>query len=219
MYKKVFHKDYIELIIVIVLVLLVRAIVVEPFRVPSASMKPTLMIGDFIFANKFIYNIKFPFIEKYISVAEPQRGDVIVFYHDKTRYVKRLIGMPLDCIIYKNKFLYINSNLIKQKKKFCVYSKNDKNSCFVVEYLTSKKEYDIKIKTDYRYSLNDVFIKKDIFNDSYFVLGDNRDNSSDSRLFGVVDRFKIRGKALVIWMSFDLWKIDVRWDRLLKVII
>ncbi|HIH2763573.1 MAG TPA: signal peptidase I [Candidatus Azoamicus sp.] len=106
-YKKILSKEYIEIYIILILILIMRIMILEPFRIPSGSMQPTLLIGDFIFVNKFIYGINIPIINKNITIKNPQRGDIIVFKkNDKKNYIKRLIGIEGDKIIYKNK-IYI----------------------------------------------------------------------------------------------------------------
>ncbi|HFL8819478.1 MAG TPA: signal peptidase I [Candidatus Azoamicus sp. OHIO2] len=216
--KKILYKDYFELLIIIILVMLVRFIVIEPFRIPSASMKPTLITGDFIFAHKFIYALHVPFVKKCFNVTNPQRGDIIIFYNDNIRYVKRLIGVVSDLVVYKKKTLYLNNIRVKKKKIVCQYSYSSKKKCLAFEYLTPKNEYIIKIKNKH-YSYENDYVNKKLDVNYFFVLGDNRDNSHDSRVFGFVDRLKVRGKVIIIWISFDFYKIDLRWNRFLNVVI
>ena len=221
MYKNLFKKDYIDLFFIVVIIFFVRNFIVEPFRVPSGSMKPTLLVGDFIFAYKFAYTVKLPFINKYIDISNPCRGDVLIFYKNNIRYVKRLIGLPNDILIYKNKTLYLNRIKIKKKRLVCSLNKKKEfeMKCVMMEYLNSCKEYKIKLlKNDLMQYNNYEFFNKKVYYSSYFVLGDNRDNSEDSRVYGMIDKFKIKGKVIRKWISFDIKHLDIRWNRLFKVI-
>jgi signal peptidase I len=216
MYKNILFKEYFELILMIFVILIIRAIVIEPFRIPSSSMKPTLLVGDFILANKFVYNFKIPLINKACKITFPKNGDIVIFYKDGSRYIKRVIGVSGNFIFYRHKKIYINSIKVKTKKRACTYV-NKKNKCIVREYLTSKKEYELRIKVlDYNY-ISD-YLKQGIDYNNYFVLGDNRDNSSDGRFFGLINNLDIRGKAFFIWISLDVKKFDIRWNRIFKVV-
>ena len=209
-------KDFIEIIISLIIILIIRYTFIEPFRIPSESMKPTLLIGDFIFVNKFIYGINIPIINKKIYINTPEKGDIIVFKHDNKHYIKRLIGTPTDIVIYKNKKIYINNICIKKKyindKIYISNLNNIHEAINIKEYLNPKKEYHIK-NINNQNTKND-FLKIIIPLKSYFVLGDNRDNSEDSRSWGFVTKNKIKGKAFLIWFSININKIDIRWNRL-----
>lgn len=221
-YKNFLSKEYKEIYIIIALIITIRLFILEPFRIPSASMQPTLLIGDFIFVNKFIYGINIPIIKKKINVTHPKRGDLIVFKKsDKKHYIKRLIGIENDKIIYKNKKIYLNNvkikKIIKGKEKNLKNNHSTTEIKIIKEYLNPKKEYVIKNNsnnTNQKYSYSNVIIPKN----SYFLLGDNRDNSEDSRFWGFIKREQIKGKAIIIWFSIDKKKIDIRWNRILKYI-
>ena len=205
MEKKRFLKEYVEPIIIAVLIaLFVRTFIVQAFKIPSSSMEPTLLVGDYLLVNKFIYGTRFPFTDKKIlEFKKPRRGDIIVFIYPKDRskdFIKRVIGEEGEKVeIVQNK-IYINDQLIDDPWGY--YS--EKNP--LARYLPSMERY------------GPVVVPKD----SLFVLGDNRDNSQDSRFWGFVTLNEVRGKAFIIYFSLD-WPaksvIDkVRWARIGKLI-
>ncbi len=218
--EKIFSKEVIKVYIMIIFVLIIRYFVLEPFRIPSGSMNPTILVGDFIFVNKFIYGFKIPIINKKININIPERGDIIVFKKSNNiNYIKRLVGLEYDEILYKHKSLYINNIKIKTKYKYEEVNFNKNNIMLEIthikEYLNPKKEYYVQIYKnikDSKYNFSKIKLPKD----TYFVLGDNRDNSEDSRFWGTVHKEKIIGKAFLIWMSIDKDIIDIRWNRLIK---
>ena len=200
---------------ILIIVLITRVFIIEPFVIPSGSMKPTLLIGDFIFVNKFIYTIKIPIIEKNINISKPKRGDVIIFKQKETYFIKRIIGLPGDKIEYKNKKLYINK--IQIKHKYTGEIIKNTNSFNFEEIIDSKTIYNIYYNKNYKfnnYKHNNIEVPKF----SYFVLGDNRDNSDDSRYWGFVKEKNIIGKAFIKWLSFDNIENNIRWNRILKII-
>lgn len=220
-YKKFLSKEYIEIYVILILILIMRIMILEPFRIPSGSMQPTLLIGDFIFVNKFIYGINIPIINKQIKIKQPERGDIMVFKkNDKKNYIKRLIGLDGDKIIYKNKNIYINNIKIKKKIRYKESEIKKKESIkinILKEYLTPKKEYIIKNyahKDTQNYNYSNIIVPKK----SYFLLGDNRDNSEDSRFWGFINEKQIKGKAFIIWLSIDTKNFNIRWNRVLKYI-
>jgi signal peptidase I len=205
MEKKRFLKEYVEPIIIAVLIaLFVRTFVVQAFKIPSSSMEPTLLVGDYLLVNKFIYGTRLPFTDKKIfEFKKPRRGDIIVFIYPKDRskdFIKRVIGEEGEKVeIIQNK-IYINDQRIDDP--WGHYS--EKNP--LARYLPSMERY------------GPVVVPKD----SLFVLGDNRDNSQDSRFWGFVTLNEVRGKAFIIYFSLD-WPaksvIDkVRWARIGKLI-
>jgi len=215
-------KEYQNIFIILVLILSVRCFILEPFRIPSGSMQPTILIGDFIFVNKFLYNLNIPIINKKIKTNKPERGDIIIFKSKNNKnYIKRVIGISDDKIYYTKKKLYINDKLIKNKYK-CKKINFNKNNIIIEthlkkEYLNPKKEYYIQVYNNLnnpKYTYSNIKVPEN----AYFVLGDNRDNSEDSRFWGFVEEKNIIGKALIIWMSVDYKIIDIRWNRFLKVI-
>lgn len=216
--KIIKHKN---IILIIINILIIRSLIIEPFRIPSGSMMPTLLPGDFILVNKFCYGIKIPLIDKKIlNINKPERGDVVVFKHkNNKKYIKRIIGIEGDKIIYNNKKLIINNIEIKNK----TLSKNieiDKTLITEIiiskENLNPKKKY--KIQTYENIENHYKTIEIEVPKNSFFVMGDNRDNSEDSRVWGFVNENDLIGKALIIWSSFDLENYIIRTNRIIKKI-
>lgn len=211
---------------VILFVFLLRSFVVEPFKIPSGSMIPTLLIGDLILVNKFAYGIRLPIIDKKVlPVSDPQRGDVVVFRYPKdpsTDYIKRVVGIGGDVVEYRNKRLWINgvAQPVKQLDKYYdantfTYSLhfretlgnkqhqilNDANAPFQV---IGAQDFPNRNQCSYDASGFRCVVPKG----QYFMMGDNRDNSSDSRIWGFVQDHQIVGKAFFVWMNFsDLSRI------------
>ena len=203
---------------VFVVVLLLRSFLIEPFRIPSGSLEPTLLIGDFLAVNKFIYGIRLPVLEKkIINIKHPKTADIVVFRwppDPSYDYIKRVIGVPGDHITYHNKILTINGKIATQK--FVRYTTDPSSEQPVTLYRETLNgiEHDIFVRADMPAVDFDVTVPAD----HYFMMGDNRDDSADSRYWGFVGDEYIRGKALLIWMSWDS-KIDmVRWSRLGQLI-
>jgi signal peptidase I len=191
---------------VILIVLILRSFIVEPFRIPSNSMMPTLLTGDFILVNKFSYGIRLPVLNnKIIEVSAPERGDVVVFRFPKNPsidYIKRVVGVPGDRILYKNKKVYINNKLIKQEFKGTYEGVGSgimmTGSDLFTEHLD---DADHEILVDSR--RHNQVMNFQVPAGQYFVMGDNRDNSNDSRFWGTVPEENLVGKAFMIWMNWD----------------
>jgi signal peptidase I len=200
---------------VVLIVLLLRGFLAEPFRIPSGSMLSTLEIGDFILVNKFAYGIRPPvWNKKIIDINDPQRGDVIVFRYPENPsvdYIKRVVGVPGDEIAYYNKVLYINGKQIQQEP-LGVYQAGFPNLKRFKEQLDDV-EHDILINV--MYPAGDFVVK--VPPNSYFVLGDNRDNSRDSRFWGFVPDENLVGKAFMIWMNWE-WGNWPKWYRIGTII-
>ncbi len=198
---------------VILIVLLLRSFLVEPFRIPSGSMLPTLRIGDFILVNKFTYGMRLPVIDnRIINVGEPKRGDVIVFrYPDDPSidYIKRVVGLPGDLVSYRNKVLYINGKMMPQMPDGSYIGTYGQRLERRIEDLSGVK-HSILINPAYPSVNFTVTVPKQC----YFAMGDNRDNSRDSRYWGCVPEKNLIGRAFMIWMSWDAQDDSVRWGRI-----
>jgi signal peptidase I len=201
---------------IILIVLVIRSFIAEPFRIPSASMLPTLHIGDFILVNKFAYGIRLPVLNnKVVEVGKPERGDVFVFRfpkNPKIDYIKRVIGLPGDKIGYFNKTVYINGEAVEQEVK----PKDISLSGLVPEHVTllseklDGKQHDLLLDPDRRIVEGEMLVPEG----HYFAMGDNRDNSNDSRFWGAVPEENLVGKAFFIWMSWDWNTGGIVWNRL-----
>ena len=185
---------------VLVVVLILRSFLFEPFQIPTGSMIPTLLVGDFIVVNKFDYGVRLPVLRsKIIKVGEPKNGDVMVFIapNGEEYYIKRVIGIPGDRVRYENKRLYING--VEQKQEFLAKVPPDNPKLLLYKENLDGVEHVIQTNT-YR---DDRVQEWVIPPGQYFVMGDNRDESSDSRYWGTVPEQAIVGKAVAIWMHKD----------------
>lgn len=184
------------LLVALILALLIRAFVVQAFKIPSESMLETLLVGDHLLASKFAYGIKIPFTDTYIYKGdEPARGDVIIFEYPNdpsVDYIKRVVGLPGDVIEVRNKQLYRNGQPVRE-------------------------DYVRFAQPDRIEPVRDNFGPVTVPPGKYFVMGDNRDNSMDSRFWGFVNRSAIRAKAWRIYWSWGGLD-DIRWSRLGKLI-
>ena len=202
---------------VILAVLLLRSFLVEPFRIPSGSMMPTLEVGDFILVNKFTYGIRLPVLDaKVIDVGKPERGDVVVFRYPKDEtidYIKRVVGLPGDRIGYYNKVLYVNDEAIAQVPAGIYVGKGSGMSMSGASQRTEildAVEHDILVMPRSP-GLEGEFVVPAA---EYFMMGDNRDNSNDSRYWGTVPESHLVGRAFRVWMNWDSANGGVEWDRI-----
>jgi len=185
---------------VLLVVFILRSFLVEPFQIPSSSMVPTLEVGDYILVNKFIFGIRLPVIRtKVLSVEEPQRGDVMVFFPphmNDTYFIKRVVGLPGDTVSYRNKQLFINGERVERVPEAAAGLDSryrvDREALGVSNHLT---------QVDTGRPARDF--TEVVRPGHYFMMGDNRDNSSDSRVWGQVPEKDIVGKAFAIWMHWD----------------
>jgi signal peptidase I len=183
------------------LVLVLRSFVIEPFQIPSSSMVPTLKVGDFILVNKWTYGIRLPVIRnKIIALDSPERGDVMVFFppHEERYFIKRVVGLPGDEIHVLNGVLYINGD--KMTQKVLADEEPAPRSVVMTENLTGVEHAMQKRLLPTRLSQNFTAVVPE---GHYFMMGDNRDNSSDSRVWGPVPEERIVGKAFARWMFWD----------------
>ena len=190
---------------ILLLVFVIRTFIVEPFKIPSGSMMPTLIAGDFIAVNKFSYGLRLPVFNKLIfETGSPQRGDVFVFHYPKDPsidYIKRVIGLPKDKIRYENKKLFVNDVEVSQTyTSIYKYSIKQDLEVSAKEFLEDHGDYSHSILIHDIPSESVEFVVPD---GHYFAMGDNRDNSSDSRVWGFVPDELLVGKAFVIWLNFS----------------
>jgi signal peptidase I len=184
---------------VLAIVLVLRSFLVEPFQIPSGSMLPTLEVGDFILVNKFEYGLRLPVLgTKVVEIKDPQRGDVVVFKYPqdgKTNYIKRVVGLPGDTIRYEEKQLFINDEKVDERllANLAPYKLFEENLSGKTHQLI---EHQLRrnIEAEGEWTVPE---------ESYFVMGDNRDNSNDSRFWGVVPDSLVVGKAFAIWMQWE----------------
>ena len=206
---------------ILILVLGLRSFLYEPFRIPSGSLEPTLLIGDYIVVNKYKYGFRLPVIHwKILGLSEPKNGDIMVFRwppDEHIDYIKRVIGVPGDHIQYNNKKLRING--IEAKQVFVGYETviDENGGARKVEKRAEAINgvpHNIYIHPGQASPDIDLVVPPS----QYFVMGDNRDDSSDSRFWGFVPEANIVGRADAVWMSWDHFLTRVRWDRIGQVI-
>ena len=190
--KKPWYREWSEaMIVAVILALIIRTFLFQAFKIPSGSMLDTLLIGDHLLVNKFIYGTKLPFSDdRYLSIRNPERGDVVVFefpedegksYFKRRDFIKRVIGLPGDLIEVKAKQVYVNGQPFKIPQEL----HKDQE---MIPSVASPRDFVGPIKVP---------------NDSYFVMGDNRDYSFDSRFWGYVHKSKIKGLAFIKYWSWD----------------
>ena len=196
---------------VLFIVFFLRSFLVEPFQIPSGSMIPTLQVGDFILVNKFAYGLRVPVLNKtFIPVSKPKRGDVMVFFpphQPKTYFIKRVIGLPGDKIRYTNNVLYLNGVEVKQEFVKKGFPESGSPCAAMRQQLTHVNENLMGVvhkmqKCDQPSSLG-IDGSWVVEEGHYFMMGDNRDNSGDSRVWGTVSEDAIVGKAFAVWMHWE----------------
>jgi signal peptidase I len=194
---------------VLLIVLVLRSFVLEPFQIPSGSMLPTLEVGDFILVNKYDYGLRLPVLgTKIVSLGTPQRGDVMVFKYPKdgkTSYIKRVIGMPGDHIRYADKQLYLNGE--KVEETFLAKLAPE------LMYQQKLGSAEFRIYENMMRALNNGAGEWTVPSGHYFVMGDNRDNSNDSRFWGFVPDELVVGRAFAIWMQWTTLGSIPTFDR------
>ncbi|MBT8137507.1 MAG: signal peptidase I [Gammaproteobacteria bacterium] len=205
---------------IILIVLVIRSFLFEPFRIPSDSMMPTLLDGDFIFVNKYTYGLRLPVSNtRLVKFSDPDRGDVVVFRlptDPGTNFIKRVVGLPGDKVEYRNKQLFVNGERIPSEVNG-VYDGPGNNLPSgryrprVVHEELNGIRHDILLSPG-RNGKEGVFVVPE---GHYFLMGDNRDNSHDSRYPGVgfIPESKLVGKAVRIWMNWNLPHAAPIWNR------
>lgn len=198
--KRVIRETIESIVIALILALFIRTFVVQAFKIPSSSMEPTLLVGDHLLVNKFIYGIHIPFTDiRLFPFKKPERGDIIVFNFPKDPkkdFIKRVIAVEGDTVEIRDKKVYINGKPAE-----------DPHAFFAEETILPRV-------MDQRDNYGPVTVPKD----SLFVMGDNRDRSYDSRYWGFVDIKDVEGKALIIYWSWDSNKHIVRFRRIGDII-
>jgi signal peptidase I len=202
---------------ILLTVLLLRSFFAEPYRIPSGSDKPTLLVGDFLVANKFAYGLRLPVLHtKIFQVGEPQIGDIALFRfptNPSVNLIKRIIGVPGDHISYINKVLYINDKKAPQVLLGNTVDSNGEGTPWPVEIRQENLRGIIhKIYTRPNIPAEDFSVV--VPAGEYFAMGDNRDNSYDSRYWGFVSEKDLVGKAFAIWFSWNNDDHSIRWKRM-----
>lgn len=231
--KKSTFREYVEAILTAVLIaLVIRSFGIEAFKIPSSSMIPTLLIGDHIFVNKFIYGLRIPLTKiRFAEFSQPKRGDVIVFMYpegESKDFIKRVVGLPGDMINVSGTEVYVNGEKFARRDLTVSASGPDKKlDVSGSEYYKTIPFFAGWNRFDYfeeQIGKNDFIIQyeKNIYRrdgafevpeDSLFVMGDNRDNSSDSREWGFVPLENVKGKAMFVWLSLDKERGGIRLGR------
>ncbi|MBF0341397.1 MAG: signal peptidase I [Magnetococcales bacterium] len=215
--------EYYEAIaMAVAIAFMVRSFVVEPFKIPSGSMMPTLLVGDYLFVNKFAYGYRVPFTQKRILMTDPPRhGEIVVFEYpkDPTKdYIKRIVGLPGDRVAYRDKRLYINGQLVAQQVDGAYNYINEYDQRVESQRLTENlgsHPHAILVRP---MANMDQFTDEVIPADHYFVMGDNRDNSNDSRYWGLVPAHRLVGRAVALFWSWDRIEGKPRWERIAQLI-
>ena len=197
---------------VLLLVWFLRSFLFEPFRIPSGSMIPTLLVGDYIVVNKFAYGVRLPVLNnKMIDTQLPERGDVVVFRYpedERLNYIKRLIGLPGDRITYRNKQVYVNGELMSQEKVGDYQEPGNLAPAASQQQFLEDLDgvmHDILIRPQRRAGRERSWTVPE---GHYFMMGDNRDNSEDSRIWGFVPEANLVGRAERVWWHWNNWQPD-----------
>jgi signal peptidase I len=202
--RKSLVREYGEAIVIaIVLALVIRTLVVQAFTIPSGSMMDTLLVGDYILVNKFLYGAEMPFTDwRMPGLRDPERGDIIVFRYpqdEKRDFIKRIVGTPGDRIVIRGPEVWVNGERLAEP---------------YVKHTSVPSRQSGQLYCGYAYGCDPTVVPPH----SYFVMGDNRDNSQDSRYWGFVRQEKVKGKAFLIYWSWDGDRHWLRWWRLGKYI-
>ena len=226
-------REYAEALITAVLVaLLIRAFVIEAFKIPSGSMIPTLSVGDHIFVNKYIYGLRIPFTKhRILKLGEPKRGDVVVFIYpvdEGKDFIKRVVGLPGDRVRMEGQEVWVNGEKLKRLELEVEPYPGDKRRLAVrdgrlrtipsspgwrdfdyYEEQTGEADHVVQYEKNLDRMAYDTIVPEG----HYFVIGDNRDNSADSREWGFVPAENVKGKAMFVWLSIDRDHGGIRWHE------
>ena len=213
--KPVWREWLESLIVIAIIAIVIRSFIVAPFKIPSSSMVPTLEVGDYLFVTRYDYGFRIPLTDIQIAPERAKRGDIVVFDYPDDRsidYIKRIVGLPGDEIRYEDNKLFVNG------KKMPLVEKGPR------AYFLGDGSVDMSTVFEERlFDVNHEVLRKDfsikdgkwkVPADHYMVLGDNRNNSRDSRFWGFVPQSYLVGKAAIVWWSWDGAKGEVRWNRL-----
>jgi len=214
--SKPIWREWIEsLIVIAIIAIVIRSFIVAPFKIPSSSMVPTLEVGDYLFVTRYDYGFRIPFTDIQIAPKAAHRGDVVVFDYPEDRskdYIKRIVGLPGDEIRYEENKLYVNGKempLIEKGPRAYFLGDGSVDMSTVFEESLFEVNHSVLRKD---FSIRDGQWK--VPTGRYMVLGDNRNNSRDSRFWGFVPQGYLVGKAAIVWWSWDHAKGEVRWNRL-----
>lgn len=205
---------------VLLVVWILRSFVMQPYRVPTGSLEPTIMPGDFIAVKQYAYGLRIPIFNKVVGESKgPRRGDITLFRWPVDRrivFVKRVIGLPGDHIVYKHKMLYVNGVKMPQKFLYKTYDRvgdNTRQLVYVKEENLAGVKHHIYVMPQ---GGETESYSRVVPANHYFMMGDNRDNSDDGRQWGFVSKQDLIGKAFGVWMSWDAYQHVVRWNRIGK---
>lgn len=207
---------------VLAVVLVLRSFVAEPFRIPSSSMMPTLLIGDFILVNKFAYGLRLPVTNrKFVEIGEPKRGDVVVFrppHHPDQDWIKRVIGLPGDTVAYRDNTVYVNGEAMRYRRLGAYQGRGrgtDMTGASLLEERLPGRTHEV-LEVDSLPFADQGDGEWTVPQGHYFVMGDNRDRSDDGRFWGTLPEGQLRGKAFLIWMHWDGEAGGLGFDRIGK---
>lgn len=211
------HEGCAAIFPVLLLVVVLRSFVIEPFRIPSGSMLPTLEIGDFILVNKFTYGLRLPVLHHEVfALGGPERGDIAVFRYPinpKQDFIKRIIGVPGDLVEYRDKTFYVNGNRAK-RDNHGAYEKSRLETTVFKETL-GERRYNT-LESDGAYGRDGRWR---VPPGHYFVVGDNRDNSNDSRFWGFVASENLVGRAFYIWFNWRFDNFNMDFSRIGRIAV
>ncbi|MGN7613552.1 signal peptidase I [Magnetococcales bacterium HHB-1] len=225
--KTTFVEYYDAIVMAVGIALVVRTFIIEPFKIPSGSMIPSLLVGDYLFVDKSSYGHRIPFTQKRVFMGDgPKRGDVVVFEYPSDPgkdYIKRIVGLPGDQVVYENKRLYINNKPIPLKDEGAYAYIDERDREVMARRYTERfdgADHELLLQPHRGHDMAVI-----VPEEHYFVMGDNRDNSNDSRAWGFVPAYRLLGKAVILFWSWDthgdgwFWdKGNVRWGRLAQPI-